>query len=150
MDLSLSNIEEEKEIKVNTNNNMSKDEMHSKETRSAKLKILAFDGKSINSFTSTYFQATLSQTNYKLSQILEGRSEINSKIIDINLQSKGKGSNRISLMILSLLNCDIKEKDKLWNASLNMKSNSTHILLKTIIMKILKIKLLKEKNKKID
>ena len=37
MDLSLSNIEE-KEIKVNTSNNMSKDNMHSKEIRSAKLK----------------------------------------------------------------------------------------------------------------
>ena len=127
MDFSLSNIEE-KEIKVNTSNNMSKDDMHSKEIRSAKLKILAFDGKSINSFTSPYFQETSSQTNYKLSQILEGRRKINSKIIDINLQAKGKGSNEISLMILSLINCDIEVKDKLWNASLNTKSNSAHIL----------------------
>ena len=31
-------------------------------------------------------------------------------------------------MILSLINCDIEEKEKLWNASLNMKSNSAHIL----------------------
>ena len=31
-------------------------------------------------------------------------------------------------MIISLLYCDIEEKDKLWNASLNMKSNSAHIL----------------------
>ena len=30
MDISLSNIEEEKEIKVTTNNNISKDEIHSK------------------------------------------------------------------------------------------------------------------------
>ena len=67
MDLSLSNIEEEKEIKVNTNNNMSKDDMHSKDIRSAKLKILAFDGKSINSLTSPYFQATpvKQTTNYR-------------------------------------------------------------------------------------
>ena len=86
---------------------MRKDEMYSKETRSAKLKTLAFDGKSNNSFTSPYFQVTSSQTNYKLSQILEGRSKINFKIIDINLQTKGKGSNKINLMILSLLNCGI-------------------------------------------
>ena len=55
-------------------------------------------------------------------------TSINSKIIDINLQTKGKGSNEISLMILSLLNCDIEEKDKLWNALLNTKSNSAYIL----------------------
>ena len=79
-----------KEIKVNTNNNMSKDEMHSKEIRSAKLKIFAFDGNSINSFVSPYFQATSCQTNYKLSQILEGEVILTPKLLILIYKLKVK------------------------------------------------------------
>ena len=51
-------------------------------------------------------------------------------------------------MILSLLNCNIEEKDKLWYASLNMKSNSVHILFENNNNEILKMKILKEKRTK--
>ena len=45
-------------------------------------------------------------------------------------------------------NCDIKEKDKLWNASLNMKSNSTHILFENNNNENIEDEIIKRENKK--
>ena len=78
---------------------------------------------------------------------MEGRSTSISNIININKQTKEKENNEICLMILPLLNWSIEEAYKLWNISLNIESSSAYIYyLKKILMKILKMKLLKERS----